>query len=95
MLGELLAGGWLLTSCLIAGEVEWKEEHATAKLATECPFRYEVEHSRLKIHSKRWVVEIPIPHEQGIQSFQYRWGQAKAIVGEHLIEVAYGPEGGI
>ena len=95
MVPELLVGGWLLKSCLIAGEVVWSQESAEATLSAECPVSYQVEHALLRIRSKKWVVEIPIPQENGTQSFQYRWGQTKAVVGEHLVEVSYGPVGEI
>ncbi|MBX3329710.1 MAG: hypothetical protein KF722_04855 [Nitrospira sp.] len=95
MLSELLVGGLLLKSCLIAGEVVWSQDRAAAKLSAECPVSYQVDHALLRIRSKKWMVEIPIPQESGTQSFQYRWGQTKAVVGEHLVEVSYGPVGEI
>jgi hypothetical protein len=45
--------------------------------------------------SKKWIVEIPVPKESGSQSFIYRWGQPKAQVGEHSVQVSYGPRGGV
>ncbi|HMU56003.1 MAG TPA: hypothetical protein PKA61_13410 [Nitrospira sp.] len=95
MLVELLIGGWLLKSCLIAGEVVWSEQNAAAKLSAQCPVSYEVDRSLLRIRSKKWIVEIPIPHETGSQSFEYHWGQTKAVVGNHIVEISYGPAGEI
>jgi len=95
MLGELIVGGWLLKSCLIAGEVIWNEPSAAANLSAQCPVHYEVDRSLLKIRSRKWMVEIPIPREHGVQSFQYYWGQTKAIVGDHVVEISYGPAGEI
>ena len=71
-------------ACLITGAVMWTDDHATAHLRTACP-----------IDIRRWVVHIAIPPEGGVQTFEYRWGQAEAQIGEHTVNVSYGPVGGV
>ena len=82
-------------ACLITGAVMWTDDHATAHLRTACPIDIRVEGAQLTLQSRRWVVHIAIPPEGGVQTFEYRWGQAEAQIGEHTVNVSYGPVGGV
>ncbi len=90
-----LLTAWLSLSCVISGEVIWHGARATGNLTTHCPITAVVEDGLIRLASKRWVVEIPIPKEGGVQAFIYRWGQSEAQVGNHTVSVAYGPAGSI
>jgi hypothetical protein len=82
-------------ACLITGAVMWTKDHATVHLRTPCPIDIRVEGAQLTLQSRRWVVHIAIPPESGVQTFEYRWGQAEAQVGEHTVNISYGPVGGV
>ena len=93
MLTELILS-ILPTVCMISGQVTWSETTTRADLRATCPIEYHVKGTVLFLKSHRWLVEVAIPEEPGIQSFIYRWGQADARVGDHLVPISYGPVGG-
>ena len=80
--------------CVISGEVTWSETKIRADLKTTCPIEYHLKGTVLLMKSHRWLVEIAIPQEPGTQSFIYRWGQADARVGDHIVPISYGPVDG-
>jgi hypothetical protein len=80
--------------CMISGQVTWSETQTMADLKTTCPIEYHVKGRVLLLKSHRWLVEVAIPEEPGTQSFVYRWGQADARVGDHIVPISYGPVGG-
>ena len=80
--------------CVISGQVTWSETQTMADLKTTCPIEYHVKGTVLLLKSHRWFVEVAIPEEPGTQSFIYRWGQADARVGDHIVPISYGPVGG-
>lgn len=80
--------------CVISGQVTWSETQTMADLKTTCPIEYQVKGTVLLLKSHRWFVEVAIPEELGVQSFVYRWGQADAEVGDHIVPISYGPVGG-
>ena len=85
----------LSAMCMISGQVTWSETVTMADLRATCPIEYHVQGTVLFLKSQRWLVEIAIPEEPGIQSFIYKWGQAIAEVGNHRVPIMYGPVGGI
>ena len=93
MLSELILSA-LPMVCVISGQVTWSETQTMADLKTTCPIEYHVKGTVLLLKSHRWLVEVAIPKEPGVQSFVYRWGQADAEVGEHIVPISYGPVGG-
>lgn len=84
----------LPTVCMISGQVIWSETKTLADLRATCPIEYHVKGRVLLLKSHRWLVEVAIPEEPGVQSFIYRWGQADAEVGDHIVPISYGPVGG-
>lgn len=88
MVAEVLLSVWLTQACIITGEVTWSAEHTTAHLRASCPIRYQVDGARIRLTSKRWIVDIPVPEESGVQAFSYRWGQSEASVGEHTVKIS-------
>jgi hypothetical protein len=87
--------GWLTNMCYITGEIRWAETQTMANLKATCPISISVQGPMVTLASRRWVVQIAVPQESGTQSFIYRWGQAAAQVGNHSVEVSYGPRGGV
>jgi hypothetical protein len=87
--------GLLSNMCYITGEIRWAETQTTANLKATCPISISVQGPVVTLVSRKWIVQIPVPKESGIQSFIYRWGQSAALVGDHSVEVSYGPRGGV
>lgn len=94
MMEFLLVAG-LMKPCLITGAVVVAPGESKATLSAGCPVEYKLEGSIIRLRSKRWIVEIAVPEETGVQSFRYRWGQSDAIIGDHVVKVSYGPAGGV
>ena len=94
MLAEVMVSV-LSTVCVINGQVTWSETTTSADLRATCPIEYHLEGTVLFLKSHRWLVEVRIPEETGIQSFMYRWGQRDAHIGEHIVPVIYGPVDGV
>jgi len=90
MLAELI-GSVLSTVCIISGQVTWSETKTVANLRTTCPIEYHLKGTVWLMRSRRWLVEVAIPEEAGVQSFVYRWGQCDAQVGDHKVPISYGP----
>ena len=87
--------GWLSNMCYITGEIRWADTRTTANLKTTCPISVTVQGPMVTLTSRKWIVHIPVPEEPGVQSFIYKWGQSAAQVGDHTVEVSYGPAGGV
>jgi hypothetical protein len=87
--------GWLTNMCYITGDISWAESKTMANLKATCPINISVQGPVVTLASRKWVVQVPIPKESGTQSFMYRWGQSAARVGDHTVEVSYGPRGGV
>jgi hypothetical protein len=85
----------LSAACVISGQVTWSETKTIADLKATCPIEYHLKGTVLLLKSRRWLVEVAIPEETGVQSFVYRWGQSDAQVGDHRVPISYGPLGGV
>ena len=94
MLAEFMVSV-LSTACVISGQVTWSEAKTIADLRATCPIEYHLKGTVLLLKSHRWLVEVAIPEETGVQSFVYRWGQSDAQVGDHKVPISYGPVDGV
>ena len=94
MLAEFIVSV-LSTACVISGQVTWSATTPSADLRSNCAIEYHLEGAVLFLKSHRWLVEVGIPEETGIQSFVYRWGQRDAHVGDHIVPISFGPVDGV
>lgn len=85
----------LSTACIISGQVTWSKTNTVADLRATCPIEYHLKGTVLLLKSRRWLVEVAIPEETGVQSFVYRWGQSDAQIGERIVPISYGPLDGV
>jgi hypothetical protein len=77
----------------ITGGIRWADTHTTANLNATCPIRVTVLVSG-DLGPTKVDCSYPCSEEPGAQSFIYKWGQSAAQVGDHTVEVSYGPTGG-
>jgi len=80
-------------SCLVVGEVVWAKENIepSVRLKTWCPIQIQRDGAYLKLSSSKWIVEVLLPETPRPQAFLYIWGQRDATIGNHTVEVSYGP----
>jgi hypothetical protein len=97
MLAEILLTAWLASPspCFITGEVFHQQTEAKAMLSTNCPIHFMRQGALITMTSPKWIVQVTIPEEPVAQAFIYRWGQAEARIGNRVVQVSYGPAGGV
>lgn len=91
--GRSEAGTMPPVKCLVVGEVVWAKEsiEPTVRLKTWCPIQIQRDGAYLKLSSSKWVVEVLLPETPLPQAFLYIWGQRDATIGNHSVQVSYGP----
>lgn len=86
--------GWRTNMWYITGEVRRVDTHTTANPKEPRQISVTVYGPMVTLTSRKWIVHIPVPEELGIQSFITNGGQSAAQVGDHTVDVPYGPVGG-
>ena len=91
--GQSEAGTMPPVKCLVVGDVVWAKENIepTVRLKTWCPIQIQRDGAYLKLSSSKWVVEVLLPETPLPQAFLYIWGQRDATIGNHTVQVLYGP----